>query len=74
MKVSNNKDKRGVWMALIGPVEIILILVVIAIFFFGKDKVLDWARTVGQAKKEFSDGTKGKEQKKPSKKKKWFDG
>ena len=57
-------------MALIGPVEIILIIVVIAIFFFGKDKVLDWARTVGQAKKEFTEGTKGKEKKVKKNKKK----
>ena len=57
-------------MAFLGPAEIILIVVVIAIFFFGKDKVLDWARTVGQAKQEFDDGAKGKAKKKTTKKKK----
>ena len=57
-------------MAFLGPAEIILIVVVIAVFFFGKDKVLDWARTIGQAKKEFDDGTKGKTKKKAKKKKK----
>ena len=51
-------------MAFLGPAEIVLIVVVIAIFFFGKDKVLDWARTAGQAKKEFSAGTKEETKKK----------
>jgi Sec-independent protein translocase protein TatA len=57
-------------MAFLGPAEIILIVVVIAIFFFGKDKVLGWARTVGEAKKEFNEGTKDKPKKKKAKKKK----
>lgn len=38
----------------LGPAEIVLIVAIIGVFFFGKDKVLDWARTVGQAKKEFN--------------------
>jgi len=58
----------------LGAPEIILIIVVIAIFFFGKDKVLDWARTFGSAKKEFSkaatEGTKEEPKKKSTKKKK----
>ena len=57
-------------MAFLGPAEIILIVVIIAIFFFGKDKVLGWARTVGEAKQEFSDGAKGKPAKKKTTKKK----
>ena len=57
-------------MAFLGPAEIILIVVVIAIFFFGKDKVLDWARTAGEAKKEFSEGTSVKTKKKKVTKKK----
>jgi len=50
-------------MAFLGPAEIILIIVVIAIFFFGKDKVLAWARTIGEAKKEFHEGTKAEPKK-----------
>ena len=57
-------------MAFLGPAEIGLIVVVIAIFFFGKDKLLDWARTAGQAKKEFSAGTKEETKKKRKKTKK----
>jgi Sec-independent protein translocase protein TatA len=45
-------------MTFLGPAEIILIIVIIAIFFFGKDKVLDWAKTFGKAKKEFDDVNK----------------
>ena len=57
-------------MAFLGPAEIILIIVVIAIFFFGKDKVLAWARTVGEAKKEFKEGTKAEPKKQPKRKQK----
>jgi len=57
-------------MAFLGPAEIILIVVVIAIFFFGKDKVLGWARTVGEAKTEFHEGAKVKSTKKKTTKKK----
>lgn len=60
----------GLLSGFLEPAEIILIVVVIAIFFFGKDKVLDWARTVGQAKKEFNEGAKGNTKKKKTKKKK----
>jgi Sec-independent protein translocase protein TatA len=38
---------------MIGIPEAVVIIVVIGIFFFGKDKVIDWAKTFGQAKREF---------------------
>lgn len=40
---------------LLGVPELLLVGGVIIIFFFGKDKVLDWAKTFGQAKREFSE-------------------
>ena len=39
---------------MIGITELALIVVVAAIFFFGKDKVIEWARTFGEAKKEYA--------------------
>jgi Sec-independent protein translocase protein TatA len=57
-------------MTLLGPAEIALIIVVAAVFFFGKDKVLDWVRSMGLLKKEFKDATKGEEKSKTKKKKK----
>jgi Sec-independent protein translocase protein TatA len=38
---------------MIGLQEGIIIVAVVGIFWFGKDKVLDWAKTFGQAKREF---------------------
>lgn len=34
---------------------IIIALAVGVIFFFGKGKVLDWARSIGEARKEYND-------------------
>jgi Sec-independent protein translocase protein TatA len=51
----------------LGPTELILIIVLVAIFFFGKDKVLDWIRSVRAVKSELSESTK--ETKKVKKKK-----
>ena len=42
-------------MGMLGPTELVLIIGVIAIFFFGKGKVMEWARSLGDAKKEFND-------------------
>lgn len=56
----------------IGMPEIAVILVVIAaIFFFGKNKMIDWAHAMGKAKSSFELGAKGepKESKKSKKKK-----
>ena len=44
---------------MIGPTEAIPILIVVGlIFFFGKDKLIDWAKGLGEAKKAFSDASK----------------
>jgi len=59
-------------MGIIGAPEAIVIIVVIAIFFFGKDKIIEWAKSLGEAKKAFGDSSSGKtkpETKKPKKKK-----
>lgn len=52
---------------MIGTTEIIIILAV-AVFFFGGKKVVDWARSIGQAKEAYNEGTKPKPQSKPKKK------
>lgn len=52
----------------IGPTEIVLIIIVVAIFFFGKGKIIEWAKSLGEAKKVYGDSSKGKS--KPAKKKK----
>jgi Sec-independent protein translocase protein TatA len=31
-------------------------VVVIGLFFFGKNKIIDWAKSIGQAKKAFNEG------------------
>jgi len=54
----------------IGPLEIVVIIAAIAIFFFGKDKVIEWAKSLGQAKKAFQEGGKEKEKVKAKPKKK----
>ena len=52
----------------LGPTEMILIIVLVAIFFFGKDKVLDWVRSIGEAKNEFNEAKDGKTKKTKKKK------
>lgn len=54
-------------MGAIGPLEILVVLAAIAIFFFGKDKVIDWAKSLGQAKKAFKEESKDKEKVKKKK-------
>jgi Sec-independent protein translocase protein TatA len=44
----------------IGWTEAVVIIAVAAIFFFGKDKVLDWAKSIGEAKRAYTEGTEGK--------------
>ena len=60
----------------LGPTELILIIALVAIFFFGKDKVLDWIRSVRDVKSELKETPKEtkKEAVKAKKKKKWFYG
>lgn len=53
---------------MIGIPEAVVVVIVIAIFFFGKDKVIDWARSLGEAKKAYKEGDK-KETKTKNKKK-----
>jgi len=38
--------------------KVLLIIAIIGIFFFGKNKVIDWAKTIAQTKKEFSNTQK----------------
>ncbi|HYT44092.1 MAG TPA: hypothetical protein VEP90_17260 [Methylomirabilota bacterium] len=38
-------------------------VVVVAIFFFGRGKVIEWAKTVGEAKKAFDEASKPEEKK-----------
>lgn len=45
---------------MIGTTEIIIILAV-AVFFFGGKKVLEWAKSTGQAKKVFKEESEKKE-------------
>ncbi|MFA5763704.1 MAG: hypothetical protein WC915_02740 [archaeon] len=56
----------------LGPTELILIIALVAIFFFGKDKVLDWIRSVRDVKSELKETPKEtkKEAVKAKKKKK----
>lgn len=50
---------------MLAGLEIVVVaVVVVAIFFFGRGKVIEWAKTVGDAKKAFDDAASGKEEKK----------
>lgn len=42
-------------MGMIGPMEIALILGAVAIFFFGKGKVIEWAKAIGETKKAYKE-------------------
>lgn len=43
---------------MIGTTELIPILIVVGlIFFFGKDKLIDWAKGLGEAKRTFKDAS-----------------
>jgi len=42
---------------MIGATELAIIAVVAALFFFGKDKVIDWAKSFGEAKKAFGEAS-----------------
>ena len=42
---------------LLGPAEIVIIACAFGIFFFGGKKVKEWARDIGQAKKEFAEAS-----------------
>ena len=46
-------------MGIIGAPEIIIIAVVAGIFFFGKNKIIDWARGIGEAKQAMKEGESG---------------
>jgi Sec-independent protein translocase protein TatA len=48
---------------MIGTTELIIIIVVAAIFFFGKDKVIEWAKSVGEAKHAYRQSAEGKHKK-----------
>lgn len=48
---------------MIGTTELLIIAVVAGIFFFGKGKVVDWARGIGEARKAYSDSIKEAEKK-----------
>jgi len=41
--------------------ELTVIAIIIGIFFFGKDKVIDWAKSIGQAKAAYQSGVKTQE-------------
>ncbi len=41
---------------MIGAPELVIIAIAVGIFFFGKNQMLDWAKTMGEAKKAFKDG------------------
>ncbi|MDP6671037.1 MAG: hypothetical protein QGI60_04440 [archaeon] len=41
---------------MIGAPELVIIAIAAGVFFFGKNQVFDWAKTMGQAKKAFKDG------------------
>ena len=45
-------------MALVGP-EIIVVLLVVAVFVWGPKKVPELARALGEARRAFEDGKKG---------------
>lgn len=43
---------------MIGATELIPILIVVGlIFFFGKDKLIDWAKGFGEAKKAYKEAS-----------------
>lgn len=41
---------------MIGAPELVIIAIAAGVFFFGKNQMLDWAKTMGEAKKAFKDG------------------
>lgn len=41
---------------MIGAPELVIIAIAAGVFFFGKNQIFDWAKTVGEAKKAFNDG------------------
>jgi len=46
---------------LLGTPEIIALAVLVVLVFFGHDKVIQWARALGQAKSEFAKGKENAE-------------
>ena len=57
-------------MGIIGPTEMALILVVAAIFFFGRGKVIEWVKSFGSLKKELKEAANGEKEKPKTVKKK----
>jgi Sec-independent protein translocase protein TatA len=48
----------------IAGIEVLVVAVVLgAIFFFGRGKVMEWAKTAGEAKKAFDEASKPTEKK-----------
>jgi Sec-independent protein translocase protein TatA len=43
-------------LGMLGLPEMVIIGLAVGIFFFGKNKVLDWARSFGQIRKEIEEG------------------
>ncbi len=48
-------------MALVGMEWLVVAGIVVIVFFFGKEKVISWARTIGEAKKAFKEASKEEE-------------
>jgi len=42
---------------MIGIGEITIVALIVAIFFFGKKQIIDWAKTLGQVKKTYNNET-----------------
>lgn len=58
------REKVGGENKLIAGIEVLVVAIVIgAMFFFGRGKVIEWAKTVGEAKKAFDEASKPKEEK-----------
>ena len=55
---------------MIGITEIAIIAIVAAIIFFGRNTIIEWAKTIAQVKKTYNKELKKKKRNKKTKKKK----